>query len=171
MVSIVVIISLVVAWTHVSMAETQYINLDKYDAGDCVEIQFTAPTDRATIDLLENDGAKQLHLEYRINYGLLQNTVLLYTNLQLGDSWQPTKEKIVSGVAITPGDSVEFGICAQGDYQTFNIGFNGEFMTSYSNIQINTSRVRRVQFDDNGGDAKLQRMSVVYAEVPDMQPN
>lgn len=167
----VVLVSLVVTWTHVSMAELKHINLDNYEVGDCIEVQFTAPTSRAAIDLLENDGAKQLHLDYQVNYGLLQNTVLLHTNLQLGDNWQPTQEQLVSSAATSPGDSVEFSICADGDYQTFIVSFNGKLMTSYTNNQINISRVKRVQFDDYGGDAKLQRMNVVYAEVPDMQPN
>lgn len=163
MAAFVVLISLVgaVINIHTCMASNElYIGLESFSVGDCVEVHYTAPTVRATIILIENSDTIQLHVDYRVNYLGMQNTVLF--NPKFGAIWDPSTVQIVEGITSTPGTVIKFLICAKDD-KTFSVYFNGKLLANYTTDQTSTDHVKRMRFDDNGGDAKLLVMGVKYS--------
>ena len=165
MISFIVVTSLVVALIGnciplVSCDKT--ITLDSFSIGDCIEVHYTAPTERATINLKQADGGNYvLHCDYRVDYNDMKDTLLL--NAKFG-SFDPSERQLVNDIKSTPGTIVEISICAA-DANTFSVTFNGKLLANYSNDdKTNISTLSQVQFiDDDGGDAELKSMCVKYA--------
>ena len=163
MISFIVFTSLVVALIGnciplVSCDQT--ITVDSFSVGDCVDVRYTAPTKRATINLKQADGKNYLlHCDYRVDYGGNKDTLLL--NVKFG-SFVKSERQLVTGVKSTPGTVVEISICPT-DTKTFSVTFNGKLLANYSHDKIDISTVSQVQFSDNNGDAELKSMCVKYA--------
>ena len=122
--------------------------------------RYTAPTERATINMKQADGENNLlHCDYRVDYGGNKDTLLL--NVKFG-SFVVSERQLVTGVKSTPGTVVKISICPT-DTKTFSVTFNGKLLANYSHDKIDTSTVSQVQFSDHGGDAELKSMCVKYA--------
>ena len=163
MISFIVFTSLVVALIGnciplVSCKET--ITVDSFSISDCAEVHYTAPTERASINLKQADGNNTLlHCAYRVNYGNMKDTLLLNVNF---GGFNSSERQLVKGVKSTPGTVVKFNICAV-DARTFSVTFNGKLLANYSNDKIDIKTLRQVQFSPNRGDAKVKDICVKYA--------
>ena len=163
MISFIVFTSLVVALIGnciplVSCDQT--ITVDSFSIGDCVEVRYTAPTERATINMKQADGKNYLlHCDYRVKYSNMKDTLLL--NVKFG-SFKSSERQLVKDVTSTPGTVVEFNICAV-DAKTFSVTFNGKLLANYSNDKIDISTLGQVAFSNYKGDAELKEMCVTYA--------
>ena len=167
MATFLVLISLVAAVinAHICMTNGEpYIDLERFSTGDCVKVHYTAPTVRATIILIENKSVVQLHVDYRVNYLGMQNTVLL--NPKFGTVWDPSTVELVEGITSTPGTVIKVLTCAKDD-KTFAVYFNGMFLANYATDQTNTDRVKRVRFDGHEGDSQLLLMGMNFASNAD----
>ena len=140
-----------------------HIDLESFDVGQCIEASYTAPaTGRSTVNLAASDGTIVLHVDYRKNWGEnpstgkpWQNIVIL--NSKIGGSWGT--EQHVEDVETTPGTVLAWKICA-GDAD-FSIELNHKELATYTyRAPVNT--VSKVQFDDQGYDAVLRKLCVVY---------
>ena len=133
----VVIVSLVVALIGaqicVSNGSSYYIDLESFALGDCVEVHYTPPTARATINLKSKKGDYVLHCDYRVKYSKQVNTVLLNTKL-VNKGWNQNTRLLVPGVTSTPGTTLEFVICPTA-VNEFSVTFNGKLLAKYKNKQ------------------------------------
>ena len=136
------------------------INLDSFAVGDCVEVYYTAPMVRATINLVSEKGDLVLHCAYRVKYSSQQNTVLLNTKLA-GNAWNPRTRVLVTGVKSTPGTTLEFVLCPIATNKV-SVTLNGKLLANYTNKQIDIATVSHVTFNNYEGDAELEEMCVSY---------
>ena len=90
----VIFISLVVlTGISLSNADGDYIELESFDVGQCIEVSYTAPTTgRTTINLFAADGTTVLHADYRKHWGGNPSTGqpwhnILILNRKIGGSW------------------------------------------------------------------------------------
>ena len=147
--------------THICMAISEYIDLESFAIGECVEVHYTAPTKRATVNLLSKNSDTVLHCDYRVKYSNMKDTVLLNTRLA-NENWNSKTRILVTNTKSTPGTNLEFVICPIADDE-FSVAFNGKLLANYDNSKINITSVSRVQFNNNGGDAELQEICVTYS--------
>ena len=139
------------------------ISVDSFSIGDCAEVHYTAPTVRASINLIQAGGKNLLlHCAYRVDYLGMKDTLLL--NVLFG-SFNPSERQLVKGVKSTPGTVLKFNICAVAN-ATFSVTLNGKLLTKYSNDKIDISTLRQVQFSPNGGEAEVKDICVKYAKYP-----
>ena len=136
------------------------LNLDSFSVGDCAEVYYTAPTTRATVNLLSKKGDIVLHCDYRVKYSSQRDTVILNTKLA-GTPWTPKTRELVTGVKSTPGTVLEFALCPTA-VSKVSVALNGKPLTNYSNSQIDVTTVSQVMFNNYKGDAKLEEMCVSY---------
>lgn len=159
-VSLVAVVALIGTQISVSSAATDYVDLESFAVGDCAEVHYTAPTARATINLMSKKGDHVLHCDYRVKYSSQRNTVLLNAKLA-GKAFNPKLRKLVPGVANTPGTTLQFVICpiaANG----FSVTLNGKLLAKYTNSNIDITTVSRVTFNNYTGNAELQEICVNY---------
>ena len=158
----VAIVSLVVALigANIHVSNSENVDLDSFAIGDCAEVHYTAPTERATINLKSAQDDIVLHTDYRVKYFAQVDTVLLNTRLA-GGKWDPSERLLVPGVKNTPGTTLKFVICPIANDE-FSVSLNGKLLANYSNSKIDITTVSRVNFANYGGDAKLQKICVNY---------
>ena len=158
----VAIVSLVVALigANIHVSNSVNVDLDSFAIGDCAEVHYTAPTERATINLKSAQDDIVLHTDYRVEYFAQVDTVLLNTRLA-GGSWDPSERLLVPGVKSTPGTTLKFVICPIANDE-FSVSLNGKLLANYSNSKIDITTVSRVNFANYGGEAKLQKICVNY---------
>ena len=136
------------------------INLDSFAVGDCVVVYYTAPTVRASINLVSEKGDVVLHCAYCVKYSSQRNTVLLNTKLA-GKPWNSKTRELVSGVKSTHGTTLEFVLCPIASNK-FSVALNGKLLANYTNKQIDITTVSQVTFNNYEGDATLEEMCVSY---------
>ena len=161
----VILISLVaLTGITVSSANPDSIDLESFDVGRCIRVEYTAPTTgRTTVNLLAADGTVALTADYRKNWGgnpstgqPWQNIVIL--NSQIGGSWGT--EQHVEDVLTTPGMEMDFKICANDT--DFSINFDQKKIATYTyRTPVNT--VSKVEFTNQGHDSVLGKLCVVYS--------
>lgn len=148
-----------VALTGISMsyADTEYIELESFDVGQCIEASYTAPTTgRTTVNLLAADGTGVvvLHVDYRKYWGSDPKTGATRGNIFILNSniggWG--REQVVEGIETTPGMVMALKICAQD--ADFSISLNGREIAIYP-YRINVTIVRRVEFNSRKYDSTL----------------
>ena len=153
-----------VALTAISVSNVLADHIDlEFDVGQCIEASYTAPTTgRASVNLVASDGTVVLHVDYRKHWGGNPSTGqpwqnILILNSKIGGNWGT--EQHVEDVETTPGTLLAWKVCA-GDAD-FSIELNHKELATYTyRAPVNT--VSRVQFDDQGYDAVLQKLCVVY---------
>ncbi len=126
----------------VSNANTEYIELESFDVGQCIEASYTAPTTgRTSVDLIAADGTGTviLHVNYRKEWGSRANSFILNSNI---GGWG--REQVVEGVVTTPGMVMALEICAQD--ANFSISLNGLEIAIYP-YRINVNITRKVEFN------------------------
>lgn len=157
----VLLLSLVVALigTHLTKALTETINLDSFAVGDCVEVDYIAPsTSRVTIYLVQDNDDVLLYADYRVKYRSQQNVLALRS--RVGGRW--SKMNYLEDIKSTPGTSLKFLICATADSEV-SIVFNGKLLTYYSYDDVNVNHVRHVTVNTHGSRAQVQEICIHYA--------
>ena len=134
--------------------------LNSFAVGDCAEVYYTAPTTRATINLMSKKNDIVLHCDYRVKYSSQRNTVILNTKLA-GKPWNPKTRELVTGVKTTPGTVLEFALCPRAASE-ISVALNGKPLANYTNKQIDIATVSQVMFNSYKGNAKLEEMCVTY---------
>ena len=157
----------VVSLTGISMAiaNTEYIQLQRFDVGQCIEAAYTAPTTgRSTVNLVASDGTVVLHVDYRKNWGgnpstgqPWQNIVIL--NSKIGGSWGG--QQCVTHVETTPGMQLDFEICA--NEADFSIVLNHKDVATYA-YRVPVTIVSKVEFARYEFDSVLRKLCVVYSK-------
>ena len=153
----VIFISLVVSFIG-AYANAEYIDIENFNVGNCVEVDYTAPpTGRASINLIDAAGDIVLHVDYRVSWGspLVQDTVVL--NTRTSGSWGP--EERVTGIKSTPGTVLQFVICAEDS--DFSINMNQKELATYE--YRTDTKVSRLEFESYDYDSTLKQMCVVYS--------
>ena len=144
------------AGVHELKADSEHIDLDSFSVGECVEVTYTAPSSgRASINLYDAAGDIVLHVDYRVNWNGIVNTVIF--NTRTAGAWGP--EEKVTGVKSTPGTGVEIVICPQ--EANFMIKFNQMELATYD--YRTTTEVSRVEYDNYSYDSTLKVMCAVYS--------
>nr|C0HM20.1 RecName: Full=Galectin b; Short=Gal-b; AltName: Full=Aplysina lactuca lectin b; Short=ALL-b; AltName: Full=Beta-galactoside-binding lectin b [Aplysina lactuca] len=138
-----------------------HIDLE-FDVGQCIQASYTAPTTgRTSVNIVASDGTVVLHVDYRKHWGGNPSTGkpwqnILIINSKLGGSWG-TEEK-VHDVETT---IVNYDYTQCGQDADFSLELNQKDIATYAyRSPVNT--VSRVQFDDQGYDAVLRKLCVVY---------
>ena len=163
-VAVILISLLALTGITVSNAKPDSIDLESFDVGRCIRVEYTAPTTgRTTVNLLAADGTVVLTADYRKSWGgnpstgkPWQNIVIL--NSKIGGSWGA--EQHVKDVLTTPGMEMEFKICANDT--EFSIAFDQKEIATYTyRTPVNT--LSKVQFTNQGFDSVLGKLCVVYS--------
>ena len=153
-------VALIGTQNHVSHAASRYIDVKDFAVGDCAEVHYTAPTARATINLKSADNNVVLHCTYRVNYGALQDTLILNTKLA-GETWNQSTRLLVHDVRSTVGTNLKFVLCPVA-VDEVSVTFNGKQLASYSNSKMDITTISRIIFNKQNGDAVLQKICLKY---------
>ena len=146
-------------------ARPEYIELESFDVGQCVEAFYTAPpTGRTTVNLEAADGTVVLHVDYRKNWGGNPSTgkpwsSILILNSQIKGSWGT--EQHVENLFTTPGTVLAWKICAKD--KDFSIVLNRKEIATYA-YRTPVKTVKKVSYTNSGYDSVLHKLCVVYAE-------
>ena len=141
-----------------AIANTEYIQLQSFDVGQCIEASYTAPTTgRASVNLVASDGTVVLHVDYRKNWGGNPNILIL--NSKIGGSWGG--EQCVTDVETTPGMELDWEICA--NEADFSIVLNHKNVATYA-YRMPVTTVSKVEFARYEFDAVLRKLCVVYSK-------
>lgn len=160
MTAFVVLISLAMTLigNHISMVDSELMDVDGFSNGDCAVVDFTAPTAMATVNMRHGAHDILLHADYR--HDNCGKTAAVLLNFKFGTFNSSTKQ-VVEVPMSDPGTVIEFIICAVDD-KTFSVTFNGKFLTNYSNDKINITNLSAVQFFNYAGSAELVAMYVKH---------
>ena len=147
----------------ISSANPEYIELESFAVGQCIEASYTAPTTgRTTINLEASDGPIVLHVDYRKHWG--RNPVtkqpwvnILILNSRIGGTWG--RYQSVEDLLTTPGVGMSWRICAKNN--EFSIVLNGKELATY-NYRTPVTTLRKVDFRAQGYDSILRKLTVVY---------
>ena len=157
----VLLLSILVAviGTHLSKALQETVNFDSFAVGDCVEVDYIAPsTSRVTIFLLEENDDILLYADYRVKYRNQINTLALKS--RVGGRW--SKAKYLKDIESIPGTHLRFQLCAKAE-NAVSILYNGKLLTTYSYDDTNISNLRHVTVDTRGSGAQVQEICINYA--------
>ena len=162
----VIFISLVVlTGISVSNADGDYIELESFDVGQCIEVSYTVPTNgRTTVNLFAADGKTVLHADYRRNWGRNPSTRqpwknILILNSKIQGSWGRRQD--VNDIETTPGMQLDFEICA--NEADFSIILNHKDLATYT-YRVPVTTVSKVEFLNQGYNSVLRKICVVYSK-------
>ena len=162
----VIFISLVVlTGISVSNADGDYIELESFDVGQCIEVSYTVPTNgRTTVNLVAADGTTVLHADYRRNWGRNPSTGqpwknILALNSKIQGSWGSRQE--VNDIETTSGMQLDFEICA--NEADFSIVLNHKDIATYAYC-VPVTTVSKVEFARYEFDSVLRKLCVVYSK-------
>ena len=160
----VIVVSLVAAiigtQINISNGASAHIDIENFAVGDCVEVHYTAPTVRATINLMSKNNDFVLHCDYRVNYYSQVDTLLLNTKLA-AEYWNSNTRLLVPGVESTNGTTLQFVICPVAT-NSISVTLNSKVLATYNNSKMDITTVSRVSFENYGMDAKLQNICLNY---------
>ena len=146
----------VVIWYNTN---PEYIDLENFAVGQCIEANYTAPTTgRAAVDLIAADDTIVLHVDYRKHWGDKRATGqpwqnILILNSKIAGDWGT--EQHVEGIVTTPGMEMAFVICAE--EENFSIVLNQKPIATYAYRKPVTT-VRKVEYTNYGYDSVLQKI-------------
>ena len=142
----------------------EYINVEKFAVGQCVEVDYTAPTTGTTVvQLKAADGTVVLTVSYRKKWGHNPSTGKPWTNIlilnsKIGGIWG--KQQLVEGLETIPGKLMAWRICAKD--ADFSIVLNEKELTTYT-YRTPITTVRKVMFSDRDYDSVVQKMCVTFS--------
>ena len=158
-----VLSTLVVALIGISIpnALSQYIDLDRFEVGDCAEGHYTSPsTGLAALDLCDSNGDILLHVGYGVNWTSPTHhhaTNIIDLSTKTGE--ERGTEQRITGITSTPGTLLKFLVCAGAN--DFSITFNGKQVATFQ-YRINAA-VTRLHYQNYGYDSTLKKLCVVYS--------
>ena len=148
---------------------TEYIEVPSFAIGQCVKVNYTAPsTGRTTVQLSAADDAVVLSVDYRKHWNGNLNTGQPWQNIVVLNSLiggEFGKEQHVEGIETTSGSLMAWRICAKD--KEFSIILNHKEIATYA-YRANVTTVSKVEFINQGYDSLLLKLSVV--DSPSVQP-
>ena len=144
--------------------KTEYLKVESFAVGQCVEVDYTAPTTgRTTVQLSAAAGTIVLTADYRKKWGGNPSTGKPWTNILILNSkigGKFGKEQHVEGIETTPGSLMAWRICAKD--KDFSIVLNGKELTTYA-YRTPVTTVTKLMFTNRNYDSVVQKMCVTFS--------
>ena len=139
----------------ISNANSMSIDPDSFEVGTCAIAKFTAPpTGRVSINLYGENDDILLLVDYRVNWGLTTNAIVL--NTRTAGKWG--EEQHVTGMTSTPGTLLEIIVCAEAN--DFSVIFNELKVANYQ-YRIKAP-VTKIEYQKYSYDSVVKELVLQY---------